>query len=249
MACAWVLGSMGWMTSGGLQTACVLVELGDELILLDAGTGVANLSLCEPVLERHERMTILLSHYHLDHVAGLMYLKRFAASMRVDVYGPGQPVYPKSTQAYMADVLQRAVYSSGPNGFAREVHCHDYGGADFAVGDVDVRVRPQRHSAPSFELRLGDALTYATDTSFDALAWAAYPSTKVLLHECWQGGDGDPRHTSVEALVAGVPTATFDRVVLVHQNPAWDACGHDHIARLAATRGFELAYDGMRLEL
>jgi ribonuclease BN (tRNA processing enzyme) len=80
MATTWILGSMGWMPSRDQQTACVLVELQDDLVLLDAGTGVANLALCTNVLGRHERLHVLLSHYHLDHMAGLMYLKRFTAN-------------------------------------------------------------------------------------------------------------------------------------------------------------------------
>lgn len=249
MATAWILGSIGWMPSAGQQTCCVLVELGDELILLDAGSGVANLDLCEDVLRRHGRLSILLSHYHLDHVVGLMYLKRFAADMRVDVYGPGRPVYPKTTEEYAADLLQPAMYSSGHWGFAREVRYLDYGGRDFCVGSVRVGVRPQRHSAPSFELRLDNALVYATDSAFDAELWEGQAPARVLLHECWQLADGDARHTSAEALVAGIPEGMFDRVVLLHQNPAWVHADRLHVEAAVASRGFELARDGLVIEV
>ncbi len=245
----WVLGSNGWMPSDGRQTCCFLLEIAGELVLLDAGTGVANLSLVPQVPARHDRLHVLLSHYHLDHVAGLMYLKRFASHMRVDVYGPGRPVYERSTKDYLEDVLQPAIYSSGAHGFAHEVHYHDYGGRDFAVGQVPVRVRPQRHSAPSFELRLGDELVYATDTSFDASAWANVAPAEVLLHECWQVGQGDPRHTSIEALTNGLPQDRFGRVLLIHQNPAWTAADRTQVGRTALAHGFELATDGMRVDL
>lgn len=248
MANVWILGSMGWMPSAGRQTCCALVELEDELILLDAGTGVANLALCEDVVARHDRLSVLLSHYHLDHVAGLMYLKRFAGHMCVDVFGPGKPVYEKTTGEYMADVLQPAVYSSGHMGFAREVRYFDYGGRDFCVGSVRVSVRPQRHSAPSFEFRLDDVLVYATDSAFDAGAWTNVAPARVLLHECWQIADDDPRHTSAEALVRGIPHGVFDRVVLVHQNPAWTSEERAYAESVVAPRGFELARDGLLLE-
>lgn len=243
-----ILGSMGWMPSAGQETACVLVELDDELVLLDAGTGVANLSSVEDVLARHGRLSVILSHYHLDHVAGLMYLKRFAANMCVDVYGPGRPVYERTTEDYMGDVLQRAVYSSGPHGFAREVRYHDYGGTNFMVGTMPVCVRPQHHSSASFELRLGDELVYATDTCFDANAWIDVRPAKALLHECWQSGAGDPRHTNAAALVAGLPRQMFERVLLIHQNPAWDARERTQVEDIAKAAGFELAHDGMLLK-
>lgn len=245
----WVLGSSGWMPAAGRETAAFLVEMDGELILLDAGTGVANLAAHADVLARHTRLSVLLSHYHLDHVAGLMYLKRFAANMQVTVYGPGRPAYPRTTADYLGDVLQRAVYSSGPRGFAARVEYRDYGGEDFSVGRVRVGVRPQQHSAPSFELRLGDALTYASDTAFVADAWREYPRTKVLLHECWEADPYDARHTNARALADGLPRDKFERVLLVHQNPSWSADERAQVARLAASRGMELAEDGDAIAL
>lgn len=248
-ATLWVLGSAGWMPKAGQETSCFLFEAQGQLIMLDAGTGVANLELVPEVLRRHDHVSVLLSHYHVDHLVGLMYLKRFMADKRVDVYGPGKPVYPKTTEEYTGDLLQSALYSSGPFGFAREVRYHDYGGQDFCVGDLHVAVREQSHSSPSFELRLGNLVTYATDTSFDAAAWEDYPPTELLLHECWQSGAGDPRHTSVEALSAGLPREAFGRVLLIHHNPSWGADERTEVEQVAARHGIELAHDGMVVTL
>ena len=248
-ATLWVLGSAGWMPQSGQETSCFLLETQDQLIMLDAGTGVASLDLAADALRRHDHLSIILSHYHLDHLVGLMYLKRFAADKRVDVYGPGRPVYPKTTAEYADDVLQDAIYSSGPTGFACEVRYHDYGGQDFHVDGLPVAVRPQTHSAPSFELRLADLVTYATDTSFDPAAWEDHPGSKLLLHECWQLGAGDPRHTSVEALSAGLPRDRFGRVLLVHHNPSWSADEQVRVEQAAARHGIELARDGMVISM
>ena len=245
----WVLGSAGWMPRAGQETSCFLLEAQGQLVMLDAGTGVSNLGLAAEALKRHDRLTVLLSHYHLDHLVGLMYLKRFVADKRVDVYGPGRPVYQKTTEQYVGDLLQDALYSSGPFGFAREVRYHDYGGQDFRVGNLPVTVRLQVHSSPSFELRVGDLVTYATDTSFDAAAWEGCASSKLLLHECWQLGAGDTRHTSIEALAAGLPRERFGRVLLVHHNPSWDECERAEAERTAACHGMELARDGMVVPL
>lgn len=248
-ATLWVLGSAGWMPRAGQETSCFLLETQAELVMLDAGTGVANLGLATEALRRHDRLSVLLSHYHLDHLVGLMYLKRFAAGKRVDVYGPGRPVYPKTTREYAEDMLQGALYSSGPHGFAREVHYHDYGGRDFCVGDLSVAVREQSHSSPSFELRLGGLVTYATDTSFDASAWEGCAPSELLLHECWQAAAGDPRHTSVEALAAGLPRDRFGRVLLVHHNPSWDEHERLQVEQVATRHRMELAHDGMTVTM
>ena len=249
MARLWVLGSGGWMPSGGRETSCFLVEMAGELMLLDAGTGVANLSLVPEVLARHDQLHVLLSHYHLDHVVGLMYLKRFCAGMRVDVYGPGRPVYAHTTEECMRGVLQPSVYSSGAYGFAREVRYHDYGGRVFSVGGVQVGVRPQQHSAPSFELRLDDVLVYATDTCFNVASWQDVKPAQVLLHECWQIENDDPRHTSARALADGLPRDRFEHVLLIHHNPAWSEDERAEVARIAAAAGIELAADGQHIAL
>ncbi|MBR2682767.1 MAG: MBL fold metallo-hydrolase, partial [Atopobiaceae bacterium] len=72
-ATLWVLGSAGWMPKAGQETSCFLLETQEQLVMLDAGTGVANLELVPEVLRRHDRVSVLLSHYHVDHLVGLMY--------------------------------------------------------------------------------------------------------------------------------------------------------------------------------
>ena len=244
----WVLGSMGWMPRGGQETCCYLIECDGQLIMLDAGTGVSNLYRYADVLARYDHLSILLSHYHLDHIAGLMYLKRFCRDLALDIYGPGRPAYPKTTEEYLSDFLQSAIYSSGPFGFARSVRYFDYGGKDFTVGETHVGVTPQVHSSPSFQLRLGTDIVYATDTAFDACAWSSVQPAHILLHECWQLSAGDPRHSSAEALVLGLPRSSFDRVFLIHHNPSWAPDDRRAISALASTADICLAEDGICIE-
>lgn len=237
------------MPGRGQQTACFLVECEDELIMLDAGTGTSNLAVAKDALSSHDHLSIVLSHYHLDHTVGLMYLKRFCKDMHIDVYGPGRPVYSHTT-AEMADLLLNdGTYSSGSTGFAREVRYHDYGGKDFSIGSVQIEVAPQRHSAPSFQLRVQDKVLYCTDTSFDAGRVCLLPPTRVLLHECWQADEDDVRHTSVRTLAAHLPVKLFECILLIHHNPGWSASERDDVARVASTFGAELAKDGMCIEL
>lgn len=245
----WVLGSSGWMPREGRETTCILVEIGETLIMLDAGTGVANLAQYADVLARHKRLSIILTHYHLDHTVGLMYLKRFCADMQISIFGPGAPHYPKGCGDYAEDLLQQAFYSSGAFGFARNVTFHDYGDNDFLVDGVRVHPTLQEHSAPSFRLRLDDLVVLATDTSFNASSWAEVSAAKLLLHECWQRKATDPRHSSAEALAAGLPRNRFDHILWIHQNPAWDATERTVIANIAASCSCALAEDDTAIDL
>jgi ribonuclease BN (tRNA processing enzyme) len=61
-----VLGCSGGI-GGGARTSAMLV---DDDVLLDAGTGVGDLALADLRAIRH----VLLTHAHLDHIAGLPFL-------------------------------------------------------------------------------------------------------------------------------------------------------------------------------
>lgn len=70
----------------GGSTSCVAVDCGGAGIILDAGSGLANL---HPA--RAERTDILLSHLHLDHIMGLFTFRAlYAPAAEIHLYGaPG----------------------------------------------------------------------------------------------------------------------------------------------------------------
>ena len=71
----------------GGNTACVLVELDEGALILDAGTGIRNLGA--ELYGRPGPLHILLSHLHLDHIMGLLFFAPFYdPSAEVTVWGP-----------------------------------------------------------------------------------------------------------------------------------------------------------------
>lgn len=84
-----VLGCSGGIGGRHLRTTSFLVD-GD--ILLDAGTGVGDLSLAELSLIDH----IFVTHSHLDHVASIPFLADTVGGMR------GQPITVHATRATIA---------------------------------------------------------------------------------------------------------------------------------------------------
>ena len=65
----------------GGNTPCVAVEAGDQLVILDAGTGIR--ALGAQLVERQQgaiRAEILLSHTHWDHIQGLPHFRPFFAA-------------------------------------------------------------------------------------------------------------------------------------------------------------------------
>jgi ribonuclease BN (tRNA processing enzyme) len=70
-----ILGCSGGIGGRHLRTTSMLV---DDDILIDAGTGVADLSLAELATIDH----VFLTHSHLDHIASLPLLIDSVSDMR-----------------------------------------------------------------------------------------------------------------------------------------------------------------------
>lgn len=58
----------------GGRTSCVSLEFGQQLVILDAGTGLIALGE-DPRIQHYDKATILLSHIHHDHIMGTPFFK------------------------------------------------------------------------------------------------------------------------------------------------------------------------------
>ena len=70
------LGTNGWYDSATGNTVCTLIQTRKYDIVLDAGYGLAKL---DKYCDGTKPVFILLSHFHLDHIAGLHTLVKFKA--------------------------------------------------------------------------------------------------------------------------------------------------------------------------
>src|SRR3569623_710760 len=198
------------LTAGG-NTACVEVVAGATRIILDAGTGLRALGN-ERMASGIRHSTILLSHLHWDHVAGLQFF--------TPVYVPGH----------------RVEIASGPNGvMSHDAAIRSLFKAPFFPVDFDDlggTVATRNHPDPAYGYRLelaGQSIVYATDTEHfacvdptlkklaagaDILIYDAqytpeeYPAKVGWGHSTWQAG-------AELARAAGVP-----QLVLFHHAPA-----------------------------
>ena len=88
-----VLGTRGSVTVSGKEyerfggmTSCYLVRAGDQVLFLDAGTGIIH----APEMEESEP-AILISHLHLDHLVGLGMYPRLSKKGRcTKIYLPAK---------------------------------------------------------------------------------------------------------------------------------------------------------------
>ena len=76
------------MARYGGNTACVEVRLGDEILILDAGTGIRGLgaNLIEEFRGRGIDATLLISHTHWDHIQGVpFFMPAYSPKNRIQV--------------------------------------------------------------------------------------------------------------------------------------------------------------------
>jgi ribonuclease BN (tRNA processing enzyme) len=236
------LGSGGWIPANGLETSCFAFLWGDELVILDAGTGLARLttlknSLFKAAWPGIARVRIFLTHYHLDHCIGLFWLRGIFGDMPITIYAPGDAVYGKSAYDLLNELFQKpyspyrlielnpgiAVQDIGPDGF-------DLDGGPVKV-HVGARINPY-HTDPSIALRFGDFFAYVTDTPPEDEIVGFVRGVDVLLQESYFDSspeftdESDPldrhtdgRHTGSFGAGLIAKRAGVSRVYFIHHNP------------------------------
>ena len=114
-----VLGSGGWIPTSSRQTSCYLITSGIEALVLDAGTGLGALHINPALLDGVETVTVVLSHFHLDHVTGLGFVsERGLGGRELTIAGPGSLCYGRPTRSIVEEQLLTSPISDGLAGRA-----------------------------------------------------------------------------------------------------------------------------------
>jgi ribonuclease BN (tRNA processing enzyme) len=217
----------------GHHTACVSLAHGDDLVVLDAGSGAAALGEAlrkAPV----RRLHVLLSHFHQDHLMGLPFL----------LYGAGQEAQLSIHAAFgvdfpLGDVIGRlfsAPYfpDEAQNLLGRVSYNGHQPGAGFAAGDIGIRTAPVEHSGGATAFRLesaGRSVVYVTDIEEsrepDAGLLALVHDADILFHDTMFTKDEiETRrgwgHSTIEAAAILARKASVKQLVGLHHNPMHD---------------------------
>ncbi len=206
------LGTNGYIPTHGRHTMSFLL-LGEEALLLDAGTGVARLA--EPaiaeLLRPYPRLSVLLTHYHLDHVVGLVYLPGLWPDRPVRIAGPAPPLADCGPRDALERLLNPPLCGLPLAEFPIPVEIVELREERAELAGLPLRLRRQEHPGGSVGVRVGDALAYVTDASPDPATAELARGVDLLLHEVWK---------TDEEIAAGLPEETGG--------------GHSHLSRVAA---------------
>ena len=221
------LGTNGYLPSFGRQTMSFLLAAPGAALLLDAGSGVARLAeqAAREALAGVERLDILLTHYHLDHVVGLSYLPGVASGLPVRIFAPAPPLTAFGTEA-LDRLLAPPLFPVPIHRWPMPVEVVPFAGAALEIGPFAVRVRAQKHPGGSVGVRVGDRLAYITDTILDRSTEEFVRGVETLLHEVWLDDAqaalddaGRAGHSSASPVAALARAAGVGRLVPIHHHP------------------------------
>ncbi len=194
--------SPGPETSGfGGNTSCVELRFGDEVLILDAGSGLRplGLALSRELQIQSRDLHLLISHTHWDHIQGLpFFLPAYAPSNRIRILGAaGTRARIEAALVRQMDPLQFPVPFEALAGIAG---IEEFGVAPATLGSFEVRTISLNHpgGCTGFRVRAGDAtVAYLPDhesyrvalASSDQAVAAAAERAQAALLEFLEGCD------------------------------------------------------------
>ncbi|MBA3960870.1 MAG: response regulator [Chthoniobacterales bacterium] len=149
--------SPGNETAGyGGNTSCVEVRVGDQIIILDAGSGIRRLgqSLMKEVGEEGLNVTMLITHTHWDHIQGFpFFVPAYHPKVNIRILGYEGAVH--GLRGALFEQMQTAFFPVGLNQMATHLTFEEMDDMQFDLGgSVKVRTMFANHPGICLGYRL-----------------------------------------------------------------------------------------------
>jgi ribonuclease BN (tRNA processing enzyme) len=134
----------------GGQTSSMLVSEDEELLVLDAGSGIQGFNTEE--IPRNRRVDILLTHLHLDHIQGLGFFKPlFMPGMEVHIWGPSSTT---SLHSRISRYLSPPLFPVLVRDLPCKLELHEIGNSAFEIGHFNIQSTYVIHPGPTLGFRV-----------------------------------------------------------------------------------------------
>jgi len=255
----------------GGNTTCVEVRIGDDIIILDAGTGLRAFgqSLLKEFKQQPLNLTLLISHTHWDHIQGLPFFAPiYDARCRLRILG-GEGAR-KGLVAALTGQMESTYFPVPFSKLPSNIEIEELREFNFAVGNTLVRAHRANHPGfcvgyrlfspdglvcffPDTEPRPGgddrDMIDFIRDADVLILD-SQYDHAEYKKHTGW--GHGCVEDSVALALQAGVK-----KLILFHHDPDHGDKKIDALVRQARAlvkqrRGklkVEAAFEGLTIQL
>lgn len=214
----------------GGNTSCVEISAGGSRVIIDAGTGIRALGIGS----ESGHATLLLSHYHWDHIQGLPFFgPAYNPETALTVYGPRvEGIGPRD---YLCGQMIPPYFPASPSQLVGIRDWHQTPDGEFEIGGVRVRAAHLAHPGVTYGYRLeagGVAVVYMSDNEpilappdlmngmLDLAAGA-----DLLLHDCQYTEDEYPHHrgwghSSPRQVADFARHAGVRRLMMFHHDPS-----------------------------
>ena len=222
----------------GGNTSCVEVRAADGTVLvLDAGTGIRRLG--DAIVDEIERVDLLLTHLHMDHIQGLGFFEPlFRPTIESHIWGPSSttldlrarlsrylspPLFPVRlrdlpSRPTLHDVVELGTFHIGPFSIDAELVCHPGPTVGYRIeaDGVSLAYLPDHEPA----LGLGRLPSDPEDVPGLGLA----EGVDLLIHDSMYTEDEYPQyvgwgHSSQRQALAFAEAACVKRFVTFHHEP------------------------------
>jgi ribonuclease BN (tRNA processing enzyme) len=205
------LGTNGWFDTPTGNTVSVLVQTSEYDIIFDAGNGIAK---ADRYISQEKPVFLFLSHFHIDHIAGLHTLVKFRLKQGLKVFCmPGGAVLLHTFVGEPFTIpLEKLPYPA---------HVIELGEGRHKIPFI-VECRPLVHPAPCFGYRVeieGKIIAFCTDTGVCDNAVALARDADLLITECGlKPGDSSPDwpHLNPQDAIGIAQRAKAKRLALIH---------------------------------
>lgn len=250
-----VIGSSDAFNSAGRGHSCYWLEgaAAGPLVIDFGATALAGLGRLG--LDPRRIGSIVLTHLHGDHTAGLPFL--FLDGMYHRLRTAPLPIYGPPGTAGRLEALFRAAYASladQPRPFAVEVH-ELAPGQDVDLGGARLRVFAASHQDPPdvpLCLRIeagGRVVGFSGDTSICPGLLAAADGADLMVAECTALAPPAGRHLTWEDWRKVLPRVRAKRLLLTHLGEDVRAAAAELVRHAPVGPSLRLAEDGLALDV
>ncbi len=205
------LGTNGWFDTSTGNTVSVLLRTNEFDLIFDAGNGIAK---ADRYISQEKPVCLFLSHFHIDHIAGLHTLVKFRLKQGLKIFCmPGGSALLRTIVREPFTVpLEKLPYPSQVIELEEGVHKVPF----------TVECRPLVHPAPCYGYRVeidGRVIAFCTDTGVCENAVTLARDADLLITECGlKPGDSSPEwpHLNPQDAIGIARRANARRLALLH---------------------------------
>jgi phosphoribosyl 1,2-cyclic phosphodiesterase len=253
----------------GGNTTCLEVRLGQDVVIVDTGTGVRNLGN-KLLRQMPVKVKILYTHVHWDHIQGLPFLAPiYIKGNEFDIYGGTSMPIP--IQDVLCSQMTPPVFPVPMKELPSTIRFHDLCPGDTISGkDYKITLAEQNHPNRSFAYRFdykGKSMVFCTDVEhypdrLDENLLRLCRDTDLLIYDAqftddeYHGRNGHiPRigwgHSTLAESVKMAKAANAGRLILFHHDPSHndEMVGKMEKEAQATLPGCIAAYEGLEIDL